>query len=85
MSKTTLNLKLDTCLKEDFAERCRREGRSVSLVLRELMKNYLGRNNRDDNATSDDYDEEFYAKIDKALQSPISDMTEEELFARLRG
>ncbi len=82
MSKTTLNLKLDTSLKEDFAERCRREGRSVSLVLRELMKNYLDRNN---NAMTDDYDEEFYAKIDKALQSPISDMTEEELFTRLRG
>ncbi len=83
MSQTTLNLKLDTSLKEDFAEHCRREGRSVSLVLRELMKNYLGRNNGQD--TSDDYDEEFYAKIDKALQSPISDMSEEELFARLRG
>ncbi len=77
MSKTTLNLKLDTCLKEDFAEHCRREGRSVSLVLRELMKNYIGRNN--DN--SDDYDEEFYAKIDKALQSSLVPMSREELRA----
>ncbi len=79
MSKTTLNLKLDTCLKEDFAEHCRREGRSVSLVLRELMKNYIGRNGRNSPDNTDDYDEEFYEKIDKALQSPLVPMSREEL------
>ncbi len=68
-----MTLKVDDELKALFTEQCKREGRSVSVVLRELMKSYTD--------TTDDYSPEFYAKIEKAMNSPISDMTEEEIFA----
>ncbi len=62
----TLNIKLDDELKAAFADKCRREGRTVSVVLREFMKTYTGKSN------SEDYSPEFYAKIDEALkQKPI--------------
>ncbi len=59
-----LTLKVDDELKTIFADKCRREGRPVSVVLREFMKTYTGTSN------SDDYSPEFYAKIEKAINSP---------------
>ncbi len=79
MPQTTLNLKLDSELKDKFTEHCKREGRSVSLVIRELMKTHL-------KFSSDEhYDADFYAHIDKAMQSPLVPMSREELRALHRA
>ncbi|MDP8034575.1 hypothetical protein QJU43_10145 [Pasteurella atlantica] len=43
------------------------------------MKSYLN------NGSTDNYDADFYAHIDKALQSPILNISEDELFTRLRS
>ncbi len=71
----TLNIKLDDELKTVFADKCRKEGRTVSVVLREFIKTYTGKTN------SDDYSPEFYAKIDEAMKSPIVHMSREEILA----
>ncbi len=70
-----MTLKVDDELKAVFADKCRSEGRPVSVVLREFMKAYIGASNRDD------YSPEFYAKIEKAMKSPVVPMSREELRA----
>ncbi len=68
----TLNIKLDDELKAIFVDKCKREEHTVSVVLREFIKTYIGKSN------SDDYSPEFYAKIDEALQQKPRRLTKQE-------
>ncbi len=84
MTQTTLNIQLDSELKYDFARACEQQKQAVSVVLQELIKTYCENHSTSDDE-QDDYDAEFYAKIDKAMQSPIANISEKELFALHSG
>ncbi len=79
MSKVGMHFRVEEQLRDSFTSKCKAEDIPVSVMLRELMKSYLNGRKKDD------YGADFYAKIDEALQSPISDMSEDELFTRLRS
>ncbi|MDP8100116.1 hypothetical protein [Pasteurella atlantica] len=74
-----MHFRVDEQLRNSFASKCQSQDIPVSVVLRELMKSYLN------NGSTDNYDADFYAHIDKALQSPILNISEDELFTRLRS